>query len=332
MVKNKTLAARTIVLDAGGRYGLHPSWKPFKGELKYYLFETDSAEIGRLRKKYKGRPEVKPIYSALSDHNGRVSISFFRNLAMSSCVKRNPVSVSFTGQRVKEVDIVGTKDVKSVTVDSFCQQNKIALDFLKVDTEGSEYPILMGAKKQLSENVLGVRCEASFDYIFEKMPLFSTIHEFLLKQGFYLLNLDYDGRGDYCNEFVEVEGRYGILTACDGVWLKRRQYIFALNKGQELKRLARILKYAAFCLNNNASDLALDVLLEARRKYALSFDPLSATRLYHYLEIAIHKLFYNLKWQPGQSLERNKSVYTEIFGRKMKEMHEYNQSLELNPD
>ena len=29
----------TIVIDAGGRYGLHPSWKPFNGALKYYLFE-----------------------------------------------------------------------------------------------------------------------------------------------------------------------------------------------------------------------------------------------------------------------------------------------------
>ena len=36
---------RTTVLDAGGRYGLHPNWKPFTGELDYYLFEPDPAKI-----------------------------------------------------------------------------------------------------------------------------------------------------------------------------------------------------------------------------------------------------------------------------------------------
>jgi len=330
MVKNKSFTAKTVVLDAGGRYGLHPSWKPFKGELDYYLFEADQEEVVRLRKKYHNRPEIKPMPLALSDHNGTMKISFFRNLAMSSCVKRNPLSVSFTGERQREVEVIATKDVQAVTVDTFCQKNHLALDFLKIDTEGSEYPILLGAKKQLSQNVLGVRCEASFDYIFEKMPLFSTIHELLLSQGFYLLNLDYDGRGDYCNEFVQVEGRYGILTSCDGIWLKRREYLFEAPAGE--KQLAGILKYAAFALNNYASDVAIDILLAARRGYGLSFDALNKTKLYHYLEIAIHKLFYSLKWQPGQSLEKNKAIYAEIFDKKMKELHEYNQSLELNPD
>lgn len=29
------------VLDAGGRCGLHPTWKSFTGELNYHLFEPD---------------------------------------------------------------------------------------------------------------------------------------------------------------------------------------------------------------------------------------------------------------------------------------------------
>ena len=42
--------------------------------------------------------------------------------------------------------------------------------------------------------------------------------------------------------------------------------------------------------------------------------------------------FYNLKWQPGQSLEKNKKIYSEIFNKRMKQMHQYNQSIDLNPD
>lgn len=326
-------AIQTTVLDAGGRYGIHPSWKSFTGELKYYLFEPDSTEAERLRKKYAHRSkEVKILKYALFDKNGKTRLFFFRNRAMSSSNKRNPISVSYIGERKSEEDIVGHQDVKTITVDSFCEKNNISLDFLKVDTEGSEYQVLQGAKTQLSNDVLGVRCEVSFDYIFKNAPLFSTIHDFLLKNGFYLLNLSYDGKGDYCNEFVKSNGKYGILTSSDGLWLKRRQWLFNMPNSDQRKLQARILKYALFCLNNHASDVAIDVLLQAIREYGLDFNKLKKTRLYRFADICVHKLFYNLKWQPGQSLEKNKKIYSEIFNKPMKQMHEYNQSIELNPD
>ena len=53
---------KTTVLDAGGRYGIHPSWKPFSGELEYYLFEPDRGESERLEKKYSRRSdEIKVV-------------------------------------------------------------------------------------------------------------------------------------------------------------------------------------------------------------------------------------------------------------------------------
>ncbi len=67
---------RTIVLDAGGRYGLHPSWKPFTGELLYYLFEPDSEEARRLRKKYTHRSDEIIIDDrALNDVDGKITIN-----------------------------------------------------------------------------------------------------------------------------------------------------------------------------------------------------------------------------------------------------------------
>jgi len=216
----------------------------------------------------------------------------------------------------------------AISIDSFCDENKIKLDFLKLDVEGAEYKVLKGANSQLG-NILGIRCEVNFDEMFEQMPGFSKIHEFLSDNNFFLLNLDYDGRGCFCNEFVEANGKYGIIWDCDAVWLKRYTELFKPNN-EDLK--VRVLKYAAFCLNNNASDVALDVLLRAVRTHRLDFNNLNKTRLYKFIDIAIHKLFFNLKWQPGQSLEKHKKIYLEIFNKKMKEMHEYNQSLELNPD
>jgi FkbM family methyltransferase len=323
---------KTRVLDAGGRFGLHPTWKDFSGELDYYLFEPDPPEAERLRKKYEDRiDEIKVVESALLDSIGETRIYTFRNQAMSSSYQRNPVSALFKGEREQEVEIVGYFDAKTVTVDSFCDERGISLDFMKLDTEGSEYAILNGAIQQIDNSVMGVRSEVNFDNIFEGTPLFSTLHDFMLDHGYYLLNLNYDGRGHYCNDAINADGKYGILTECDAVWLKRRNYIYSAASASNGGAAIRVFKYAAFCLTNSAADVALDVLLEARREHLLDFNELADTRLYHFLDVAIHRLFYNLRWQPGQSIEKHKKVYSDIFDRPMKEMHEFNQSLEMNP-
>ncbi len=320
----------THVLDAGGRYGLHPTWKPFDGELDYYLFEPDPAESERLRAKYARRAnEVKIIDRAVTQDGGNLQIHFFRNRAMSSSVARNPVSSLFRGERLPEVDIVETLEVDAVSIDSFSAERGIALDFLKLDTEGTEFSILQGAQSQLEQNVLGIRCEVSFDVVFEGMPMFGEIHRFLFERNFFLLNLDYNGKGDYQNDFVNAAGRYGILTATDGVWLRRLDVFF--DSTPESEREARALKYAAFCLMNHAPDVAIAVLFEARNRGA-DFDRVQQSRLYRFVNIGIQKHFYSLKWQPGQSLKGSHDAYLRIFGKKMKAMNEYMESLELNPD
>ena len=207
-----TSTIETIVIDAGGRYGLHPTWKSFSGELQYYLFEPDVIEAQRLMKKYANRSnEVTIVDRALLDKECTTSLFLFHNRAMSSCKKRNPISMSYREERKSEENVIGCQDVKAITIDSFCVRKGRAVDFLKIDTEGTEYLVLLGAMEQLKKNILGVRCEVNFDYIFKDSPLFSEIHNFLLANNFYLLNLSYDGRGDYCNEFVDTNGKNGLF-------------------------------------------------------------------------------------------------------------------------
>jgi len=321
------------VIDAGGRYGLHPTWKPFTGELQYFLFEPDADEAARLRSKYAARArEVEVLDSALLDKEGPLRLFILRNKAMSSSCERNPVVVHYQGERRSEPEVVASRDVAAQTIDKFSEQRGIAVDFLKLDTEGTEFLILQGAKAQLAANILGVRCEVAFDHIFKDMALFSTLHDFMLSQGFFLLNLSYDGRGDYCSGLVEAASKYGILTNCDAVWLRRRETLFDRTPRHPGEIEVQVLKYAAFCLMNSAADVAFEVLLHARGQRGLGFAELKDTRLYRFIDRAIHEHFYRLKWQPGQSLQKHQEVYAAIFGKRMLEMHEFNESLELNPD
>jgi len=323
----------TTVIDAGGRYGLYPYWKPFKGELGYYLFEPDSLEAKRLKKKYKTRVNEIFIYDwALGSEQGELELNVFYNRAMSTSCERFKDKITFVGEKQEEIKVVGKEKVPMTTIDDFCFENKIELDFLKLDTEGTEFQVLKGGEIQLKNNILGVGCEVNFDYVFKGMPIFTTIHDYMLERGFFLLNLSYRGQGFPLNEFVNVHDQYGIIRDCDAIWIKRKEHLFRslIKSGQGAG--IKVLKYAAFCLLNKASDVAIDVLLEARKKHGIHFNDLKSTRLYSFMDIQLHKHFYSLKWQPGQSLKKHQSVYFDIFAKEMKTLHAYNQSLELNPD
>lgn len=323
---------KTVVVDAGARYGLHPSWKPFKGEMDYYLFEPDSTEASRLEVKYASRSaEIKVEAKALGCKAGELTLNLFRNKAMSTSTTRNPVSELFKGEREKEVEVVETIKAPMVTIDQYAKDKNLKVDFLKLDTEGTEFEILQGALSEIENNVLGVRCEVAFDFIFEGKELFSDLHTFMLDKGYFLLNLDYLGKGDYQIEEVNTADRYGILTACDGVWLKRFDSI--LGKGSSKSEEAlKVMKLATFCFHNSAPDVSIKLLLEAREKFDHSFTEFKEAKLYFHLDKLIHKHFYGLKWQPGQSLKNNQEIYYRIFEKDMKVMNDYMESLVLNPD
>lgn len=322
----------TTVIDAGGRYGLHPTWKSFSGEVKYYLFEPDLTESERLIEKYSERlNDIKVLNLALDQFDGTVQISQLRNRAMSTSSIRNPVSSSFLGERLREVEVINRVEVMSRSIDSFSSENQLEVDFLKSDTEGSEYEILLGATDQLRSNVLGIRVEVSFDFIYEGKKLFSSISDYLLDNGFFLVNFDYAGRGDYQNEFVNVDRPYGVLTSSDAVFLKRKPLVLASESDESYSKEIRCLKYAAFCFLNNAPDVGIGMLLSARKEFHLDFSALRETRLYKFVDVSVHKSFYSLKWQPGQSLESHSRCYYEIFEKPMKVLNDFMKSTELNP-
>lgn len=67
-----------------------------------------------------------------------------------------------------------------------------AVDFVKIDTDGSDYGVLLGAERLLGEGaVLGLSVEMQFHGpLHEHANLFSTIDRWLRARGFSLFDLD----------------------------------------------------------------------------------------------------------------------------------------------
>lgn len=320
----------TTVVDAGGRYGVHPSWKEFRGKLSYHLFEPDPEEADRLKQKYAARDDsvhVHPI--ALGERCETLRFNMLRHRGQSSVLAPIKQSFWFAEARPSEGDIIGAFEAPCDTLDNLRSQQNIVPDFLKLDTEGFELPILRGAAKCLESSVIGIRSESHFDAVFEGMPLFPELHQYLSKFGFVLLNLDYSGSGVPWSEFTEP-GRFGMLVGCDSVWIKRPQILFESQK-REIAAV-RTLKLAAFCMANNATDVAVRLLLDGTRERGLRLAEFAETRLGANLDRTIQILFNRLRSRPPFAWEHLENTYRELFDREPKLLHRFFESDEINPD
>ena len=76
------------------------------------------------------------------------------------------------------------RNVEIVTLKNYCKKKKIdKIDVLKIDTEGSEFDVLIG----LGENIKNVKCilfEHHYDQSLIKNYKFTDIHNILIKNGF----------------------------------------------------------------------------------------------------------------------------------------------------
>jgi FkbM family methyltransferase len=87
--------------------------------------------------------------------------------------------------------IVETVPLNVVSLDDYLPKNGITrVDFIELDTQGSELDILQGAKSFLGSSVLGVRIEVEFTTMYQNQPLFGDVDSFLRQYGFALFDLD----------------------------------------------------------------------------------------------------------------------------------------------
>jgi FkbM family methyltransferase len=75
-------------------------------------------------------------------------------------------------------------EVSTVTVDAFLLDHQIErIDFFKMDVQGAEYEILLGAAHATKE-ALAIVCEVEFVPLYENQPLFGDVDRLLRSQGF----------------------------------------------------------------------------------------------------------------------------------------------------
>jgi FkbM family methyltransferase len=311
------------VLDIGARYGIHPSFEDLCSldVAQFHLFEMDVQEAERLKTKYKSSKNIYIYPIALwSESEKRKSYEFSHN-ALNSLFESNMELLKKNNYRLSEFQTVSVREVESQTIDALFSTKEV--HFLKLDTEGSEYEILQGAKETLANSVLGVRSEVLFSPLFTGSRLFGDLHQLMVSSGFELLNLDYTGNGNKYGKFT-LQNRYGKLLSSDAVWVIPEDRLFEF-EDEELIR--NIIRYALFLMLNNATDLAVDVLIRAVESNDSVFELVWDEPLFQLLHKKVLFLFKSLLVLPPFSESQICDAYKTIFNREFPLKHNFYQNL-----
>jgi FkbM family methyltransferase len=285
LARCRTLAATPLVLfDIGVSRGIDRLWSTFGDDLRVWGFDPLVREIERLtglglphhtyEAAFVGFPPYRARRSAGAGGPAetRHDQSYLRTSAVWALEVLN---MDWT----RETDNSGAEVVltdRVVAIDRYCAEAGIkTIDYLKIDTDGSDYEVLLGAERMLTDGILGVQVEVQFHGAVDREAnLFSTIDLFLRERGFSLFDLDlwrYSRAAlprPFVYDNIPAQTRRGQLAWGEALYLRDLGDPDHERKWPEVAVQAatpgQILKLAALFDLFNLQDCAVELLLKYR--------------------------------------------------------------------
>jgi FkbM family methyltransferase len=157
-------------------------------QMKFFGFEPDEEEHKRLSASAaKGFTYFR---AAVGGREERRTLYVTRNPACSSLLRPNLALYGRFKDCEPDLQIVEERPIDVVSLDSFLAVARVGnVDFLDLDTQGSELEILQGAQSSLSKSAAVLKCEVEFSPLHEGQPLFGDVDRFLQRFGFMLFDL-----------------------------------------------------------------------------------------------------------------------------------------------
>jgi FkbM family methyltransferase len=248
-----------VLVDVGARGGLRKNWRQVQTHLHHIAFEPEPEEHRRLTRSVTSTPYRSTVLGvALHREAGLLDLHVARSGGLSSIFKPD---VTFL-QSFPASERFETRGVAKVPADSLDNQLKVHqvddIDFIKIDTQGSELFVLQGASQALESSVIGVEVEVSFTGLYADQPLFANVDALMREAGFYLFDL----RPCYWKRRAGagIGGPRGQIIWADALYLKNpsslERMIAAL---PENRRRVKALKAISIALLYGYADFAMEL-------------------------------------------------------------------------
>lgn len=174
---NNLTSEKINFLDLGAAGGVNERWKLLDHEkLSLFLAEPHPESYGNLDNNNK--KVFNKIFFSSSAEKKKILLT--KKPECSSILNPNYEYLS-NFKDYERYSIVDEIECETTTIDE--EFKNIDLDFLKIDTQGSEYDILIGSQNKLNR-VLGIEIECCFYKLYKGQKLFDDLRVFLEKNDF----------------------------------------------------------------------------------------------------------------------------------------------------
>ncbi|MDB5902490.1 MAG: FkbM family methyltransferase [Betaproteobacteria bacterium] len=260
--------------DVGSLGGVHPVVLPIATCVHALCFEPDPEGCAELREKY-AQPapfaQVTVQQVALGAHE-QASVPLYVSSTPTNTSLLPPNPLFIERYHADKFKLSHVSAVRTCTLDSVIAAGSggpHAGEFLKLDTQGTEFEILQGARQTLTDRTVAVLCEVEFFQVYEGQRTLADIVCLLREFGLvlYALYPHYRSAGNLDRRHHSTEER---LMWADAVFFK--DPFDDINRSRRMAtRQARALILAAIALR--FYDFALEVVAayedEPREREAL---------------------------------------------------------------
>jgi FkbM family methyltransferase len=250
-----------VLVDVGAAGGLPDRWHLVNKHLNAIGFEPDEREFKKLKKQ--GHDNIRYQNMGILDKQDKVNLYLTKKPHCSSVF---PPNTEFLNEfpNPERFDIVSPTKISVDKLDSQLERiNCQDVDFIKVDTQGSELFILEGASSILENAVFGLEVEVEFASMYKSQPLFSDVDIFLRKFGFQLFDLK---RYYWKRTIGQSTFGKGQIIYADALYLKKYEQFETCLSQKGDKQKAKVLKAISICLLYGYYDYALAICERAHSK------------------------------------------------------------------
>ncbi len=204
-------------------------------DIELVMFEPDERSLNSMNKK----DNVRIFTHALGSKDEKRTLYLTRKPELTSFYKpRMEYHIKFPDSHRWE--IIDEVEIECKTIRTLYPDIG-EYDFIKIDTQGSELEILMGAVGGGLETALGIEAEVEFTELYHGQPLFGDVCQFMTQQGFEF----YDFIVEYRYGRKQLN-RMGQLAFADALFLRSPEWINEKLKLKEID-MQKVLKYKHTC-------------------------------------------------------------------------------------
>ena len=248
------------LVDVGSMGGVEAKWDNFGDDIKVIGFEPDEREFSKLI----SSPNRSFLNFALSNKSEDLKLYISCEPGKTSTYRPNIKELN-SFPRAKRFETVNEVLIPASRVrrmDNILHEHEVFdVDFLKMDTQGSELQILKGSEDYLQGSILGVKVEVEFLEIYKGQPLFADVDSYMRVNGYQLMDLKrtYWKRNDHTS-FI---GK-GQLVFGDALYFKTSEVFFDMLKNTDVSYAqSKTIKFIAACLVYGMRDYAVLLINQA---------------------------------------------------------------------